>query len=394
MSKRIVVSGLLGTYAFGGVTWDYLQYVLGFRALGHETWYVEDTGAWNYDPVKMEPSEDCSHNVNYLREIMEAFDLGDRWIFRNGANGETHGVEDAALADKLLSEADVFVNVSGAAWLREATASAKHLLYLDGDPMFTQVRLAQNEGNDFADRMRWHHHHFTFGLNVGQPDCKAPACGIDWKPTIQPVALDEWVPMPHLYEDHHAAADAFTTIMNWASYRPVEYEGELYGQKDLEFEKFRSLPNHVDARLVIAMGQGVGSKRPTEALRSDGWEILEPNEHLPDHTSYRQFIRHSKAEWSIAKNGYVAGNTGWFSCRSACYLAAGKPVVVQDTGWTRYLPTGDGVLAFSTTAEAIEAVEEIEKHYEHHEAAARQFAADFCDAPKVCQKLLEDSAID
>lgn len=393
MRKRVVVSGLLGTYAFGGVTWDYLQYVLGFRAIGCDTWYLEDTGAWNYDPVKQEPSADCSRNVEYLRGIMESFDLGDRWIFRNGANGETHGVADPESADRILAEADVFVNVSGAAWLREATAAAKHRLYLDGDPMFTQVKLAQSDGTEVAERMRTYDHHFTFGLNLGHPGCKAPLCGIDWKPTIQPVALDEWLPMPHLFHDHHPAANAFTTVMNWASYRPVEYDGTLYGQKDLEFEKFRELPQRVDARLVIAMGQGVGSKRPTEELAGQGWTILEPHEHLPDHTSYREFIRHSRAEWSIAKHGYVNGRTGWFSCRSACYLAAGKPVVVQDTGWTEHLPSGDGVLAFSTPEEAVAAIEEIERRYEHHEAAARKFAEEFCDAPKVCSRLLQDAGI-
>jgi glycosyltransferase involved in cell wall biosynthesis len=176
--------------------------------------------------------------------------------------------------------------------------------------------------------------------------------------------------------------------MNWASYAPKEFEGEKYGQKDIEFERFLDLPGMTSETFVLAMGQGVGSNRPTAILESKGWNIIEPDEFLPDYRTYRDFLCGSKGEWSIAKNGYVRSQSGWFSCRSACYLAAGKPVVVQDTGWSRHLPSGNGVLAFNTPAEAATALEAISKNYAHHSQAARAFAEQHFDAAKVCDALL------
>jgi hypothetical protein len=180
---RILVSGLVGQYAFGGVTWDYVQYVLGFRALGHDVWYFEDSATWAYDPVKEEPSADCSHNVSYLDRIMREFDLGDRWIYRNEADGKYYGIADERLAEKTIGEADILVNVSGACWLRPVTAGIKTKLFLDGDPMFTHIRLTYGE-REYLDRVRAHEHHFTFGLNVGKPGCKIPTTGLHWRPTV------------------------------------------------------------------------------------------------------------------------------------------------------------------------------------------------------------------
>ena len=168
---RILVSGLVGQYAFGGVTWDYLQYVLGFRALGHEVWYLEDSANWAYDPFKGEPSADCSHNVSYLDRIMREFYMGDRWIYRNEPDGKYHGITDERIAEKTISEADVLANVSGACWLRPVTAGIKTKLFLDGDPMFTHIKLTRGD-REYLDRVRAHEQHFTFGLNVGMPGCK------------------------------------------------------------------------------------------------------------------------------------------------------------------------------------------------------------------------------
>ena len=380
---RILVTGLLGQYAFGGVTWDYLQYVLGFRALGHEVWYLEDTATWAYDPVKQEPSADCTHNVTYLRRIMEEFGLGDRWIYRNEADGRYFGVEDAVQAESIIRSADVLANVSGACWLRDVTASVKHKLFLDGDPMFTHIGLAEGRKKEYVERVRAHTRHFSFGLNLGAPDCRVPTAGITWLPTVQPVSLEHWPVVPG-----GNPGSAWTTVMNWASYKPLEFEGETYGQKDLEFRRFMHLPSLTREPLTIAMGQGIGQKRPTAELEGLGWRILEPAEHLPDHLTYRDFLRRSKGEWSIAKNGYVKSNSGWFSCRSACYLAAGIPVVVQDTGWTRHLPHGEGVLAFTTPEAAASAMAQVSTDYAKHCAAARAYAERHFDGATVCGELL------
>ena len=390
---RIVVTGLLGQYAFGGVTWDYIQYLLGFRDLGHDVWYLEDSGAWPYDPVRQTISEDCTYNVHYLAGMMTEFGFGDRWIYRNGADGKFHGAGEAAARD-LIKNGDLLVNVSSAGWLKDYDFSVKHQMFIDGDPMFAQVNLLDPKHADYAARVKAHDSHFTFGLNVGRPGCLVPDTGIRWKKTVQPIALDHWP-----VQDDDAAAqgskilDRFTTVMNWASYAPIEWQGKPYGQKDLEFEKFKLLPKLTPQHLEMAMGQGVGSKRPTEELRALGWTILEAGDVLPDHRSYHEFLRTSKAEWSVAKHGYVAARTGWFSCRTACYLALGRPAVVQETGWSDYIPAGDGLLAFSTLDEAVDAIADINDHYAEHQAAARALAEQFFEAKKVCNDLLVQAGL-
>lgn len=383
---RTVVTGLIGQFPFGGVVWDYVQYVLGFRALGHDVYYLEDSGSWPYDPVNKTVSEDCSYNVRFLQSVFGEFGIGDRWIYRNAADGSFHGAGEA-VARELLREADLLVNVSTAGWFEDMEVSVKHRMLIDGDPMFTQITLLEEPDSAYSARLREHDSHFTFGLKIGDPDCKVPETGIVWKPTLQPVALDQW---PEAPDGHNGE---FSTIMNWCSYAPKSWQGRIYGQKDLEFEKYIDLPRHTDQPFTLAMGQGLGLKRPDKLLAEMGWKILEPQEVTPDHHSYRSFIRDSKAEWSIAKQAYVSAHTGWFSCRSACYLAAGRPVVVQDTGWSEKLPHGAGLLPFSNTAECVEAIKQVNLDYAAHRKAAREFAHEYLDAQKVCRKLLEDAGI-
>jgi hypothetical protein len=380
---RILVSGLLGHYAFGGVAWDYIQYVLGFRDLGHDVWYYEDTGAWAYHPVLQEPSADCSHNVAYLGRVMDAFGLGDRYIYRNEADGCFHGPKGA---EAVIAEADILVNVSGSCWLRPETARIPRKIFIDTDPMFVQAGLMEDTRT--GGHIRSHDVHFTFGLHVGSSDCHVPDCGLKWRHTVQPISLAHWrggVDSPPA----RLSQGAWTTVMNWSSYHAKEFNGITYGQKGEEFLKFLDLPDATGERFVVAMGQGPGKSRPTGKITSAGWEIVEPDENLPDYRSYHDFLAGSKAEWSIAKNGYVKSRSGWFSCRSACYLALGRPVVVQDTGWSEHLPSGDGALAFTTLEEAADAVREVARNYSHHAKAARSYCESNFEAARVCDGLLE-----
>jgi len=389
---RIVVTGLLGQFAFGGVTWDYLQYLLGFRALGHDVWYLEDSGAWPYDPVRQTYGEDSTHNTAYLGSIMAEFGLGDRWVYRNGATGAFHGAGETAARD-LIKHAELLLNVSSAGWLKDYEWGVKHQMFIDGDPMFAQVSLLDPKNADYFARVRAHDSHFTFGLNVGGAGCLVPDTGIRWKKTVQPIALDQWPAQTDAAAQGSIGLDRFTTVMNWSSYPPVEWQGHTYGQKNLEFEKFKTLPQHTPQRLEMAMGQGIGAVRPDAELRALGWTLLEARDALPDHRSYREFLRTSKAEWSVAKHGYVAARTGWFSCRTACYLALGRPAVVQETGWSDFIPSGDGLLAFSTLEEAADAIADINDHYAEHQAAARALAEQFFEAKKVCHDLLVQAGI-
>ena len=384
---RILVSGLLAQYPFGGVIWDYVQYLIGFHDLGHEVWYLEDSGIWPYHPIEQTYTEDAAHNVAALEKLLAEFGFGDRWIYRNGATGQFHG------ANGLLGEKEARALVSGAANMADYDFGKCHRMYLDGDPMFTHIDLANSSPDDPLSKaalIRAHHSHFTFGLNVGAPDCLVPTGGLDWKKTVQPVSLRHWPVSPT------PPRHGYTTVMNWASYASRTWEGSDYGQKDLEFRRFFDLPEHVPAeRLTLAMGQGPKRQRPTEALQQAGWDILEPDAVVPDHLTYRDFLSASKGEWSVAKNGYVRSRSGWFSCRTACYLAAGRPAVVQETGWSGHLPHGPGagVYPFTTEAGVAAAMEAIGRDYEGHRLAARRMAEEYFDAPKVCADLLGQAGV-
>ena len=379
---RIIVTGLVGQYAFGGVAWDYLQFVEGFRQLGHEVFYLEDTEMWPYDPIKNTVSEDCSYNVKYLGNVMENLGLGDRWIYRNAADGSYHGVSETE-AKKFCASADVFLNVSGCGWLRPEYLRIPKKIFLDSDPMFKQVDLISGK-QDAIDRVRAHDFHFTFAENMNAPECRIPKAGLQWIPTRQPIVLNWWKP-----EHAKPPRDVFTTVMNWVSYGGCEYAGEKWGQKDVEFLKFIELPQKTGQEFEIAMGMGPGMKRPTELLHQKGWSIIEPSEHLPDPWKYHDYLRDSKGEWSVAKEAYVKSRSGWFSCRSACYLALGRPCVLQDTGWSEVYQTGSGLFAFNTIEQAVAGIGSVNSAYAKHSAAARRLAEEKFDARKVLGAMLD-----
>ena len=398
---RIIVTGLVGQYAFGGVAWDYLQFVEGFRQLGHDVFYLEDTEMWPYDPIENTVSDDCSYNVKYLGEVMDRFGLGDRWIYRNAPDGTYHGRAETEVKE-ICATADVFLNVSGCGWLRPEYLRIPKKIFLDSDPMFTQVALVSGK-QDVIDRIRAHNFHFTFAENINARDCRVPAAGFHWIPTRQPIVLDWWQSVEGRAPSRPSEVssgldgarpsklprDVFTTVMNWVSYKGCEYNGETWGQKDVEFMKFIDLPQKTAQKFEIAMGMGPGLKRPTELLQQKGWQIIEPAEHLPDPWKYRDYLRGSKGEWSVAKEGYVKSRSGWFSCRSACYLALGRPCALQDTGWSKVYPTGNGLFAFKTLEEAIAGIDTINADYAKHSAAARALAEREFDARKVLGAMLE-----
>ncbi len=377
---RIVVTGLVGQYAFGGVAWDYLQYVEGFRQLGHDVYYLEDTEMWPYDPIQNTVSANASYNVNYLRGVMEKLGLADRWIYRSAPDASYHGRTEAA-AKEICATADLYLNVSGCGWLRPEYLAIPCKIFLDSDPMFTQVALVSGK-HDVIDRIRAHDKHFTFAENIGAADCRIPTAGFDWISTRQPIVLDWWEPTAE------PPRDVFTTVMNWVSYKNCEYNDETWGQKDVEFLKFVDLPGRTQQQFEIAMGMGPGMKRPTEMLQQKGWQIIEPAEHLPDPWTYREYLRHSKGEWSVAKEGYVKSHSGWFSCRSACYLALGRPCVLQDTDWSHVYPTGRGLFAYQTSDEALAGIEAINADYAAHSRSARQLAEEMFDARRVLADLI------
>lgn len=375
---RVVVTGLIGQYPIGGNAWAYFQWVLGLARLGHDVYYVEDTGQWPYNPVEGGVSEGCDYNVHYIDTIMSAHGMGDRWAYRFPWGPQWFGLEDSR-RDEVVRSADLLVNVSGTLERPDEYRGAGTLAYVDTDPVFTQVKLARGQA-DFRKVVDAHDVHFTFGE---VPSDRVPDTGHEWLPTRQPVVLDEWTPV----EGHR---DVFTTVMNWTSYNTVSFEGTTYGQKDEEFMRFIDLPRlAAPARFEIAVNSGKTKRTPYELLAHKGWSLVDPAEACPDLATYRDFIRTSKAEWTVAKNGYVTGASGWFSERSAVYLASGRPVVTQDTGFGEVLPTGKGLLAFTTLEEAVDAVRQVEADHDGHCRAARSIAEDCFDSDKVLASFVE-----
>ena len=377
---RVIVTGLIAQYPLGGVTWDYLQYVLGLSQLGHDVYYLEDTGLWPFNPQEGGVAKDCSFNVDYLASVMDRFGLQDKWLYRFPWQNQWYGLSEQKRKE-LIKTADLLINVSGTLANPEEYRSAKRLVYIDSDPVFTQVKLARGQV-DFQRMVDIHDVQFSFGECLSD---KVPETGHVWRPTRQPVVLAEW----HPSVEHR---NVFTTVMNWTSYKPVTFGGRTYGQKDVEFERFMELPGRVPGtELEIAINAGKTRRTPRDRLKRSGWSVVDPDRVCPDTESYRDYIESSKAEWSAAKNGYVVGQAGWFSCRSACYLAAGRPVVAQDTGYGCVLPVGEGLLAFNTLEEALEAIQDVEQHYDRHAEAARAIADSYFDSDKILTRLVDEA---
>jgi hypothetical protein len=380
---RILVTGLIAQYPLGGVTWDYLQYVLGLAQMGHDVYYLEDTGQWPYNPREGGVAKDCLFNVEYLAALMERFGLQDRWMYRFPWQDQWFGVSDGR-REALLRSADLLINVSGTLADPAEYRQVRRMAYIDSDPVFTQVKLARGQV-DFRRMVDLHDVRFSFG------EClpgAAPDTGHVWLPTRQPIVLSEWDPA-------RGYRDVYTTVMNWTSYKPVSFNGRSYGQKDIEFERFMELPRRLpEVSFEIAVNAGKTRRTPRQRLARSGWQVVDPDRVCPDPQSYRDYVQGSKAEWSTAKNGYVVGRAGWFSCRSACYLAAGRPVIVQDTGFGCALPVGEGIVAFASPDEAIAAVRDVEANYARHAQAARDIAETCFDARKVLARLVDASMRD
>ena len=380
-SLRIIVTGLIAQYPLGGMTWHYLQYVLGLARLGHDVYYLEDTGAGPYNPKDGGVVKDCAFNVGYLAGVMTRFGLADKWAYHFSVHPQWIGLSDEKRA-AVIQSADLLINVSGMLGRPEDYRQVRRLVYVDTDPVFNQVKLAQGRV-EFRKLIDAHDVHFSFGERFSEAP---PATEYFWRPTRQPIMLSEWRPLT-------PRRDVFTTIMNWkASKNPLVYGGQTYGQKDVEFTRFLDLPSRV-APTVLEIAVNAGKRRlaPLGLLTSNGWRLVDPEKVCLDLDSYRRYIESSLAEWSVAKNGYVQGRSGWFSERSACYLAAGRPVIVQDTGFSTIFPVGEGIVPFTTIDEAVAAINEVKGNYARHAMAARAIAEEYFDSDKVLTRLIEEA---
>jgi len=387
---RIIVTGLAGLYPVGGVAWDYLQYPIGFARLGHDVVYHEDSWSWPYNPVEKTYSSDAAYTVKYIGDFFERYapELSRRWHYLH-LHETSHGMTREAF-DEAARTADVFLNVSGACMIPENLSPRCVKVFLDTDPGYNQImlseRLSWSENVErWCETVAAHDQHFTYAENIYGPDCTVPKAGYDWKTTRMPIALDLWGPST----PHAPPADApWSTIMTWNAFKgKLIYKGVEYASKGAEFERLMGLPTRVSVPLKVAVG---GVNAPLDQLARNGWNVVDGPEATITPERYKDFILASRGEVSPAKHVYVAMRTGCFSCRSACYLAAGRPVAVQDTGFTSVIPSGEGIVAFNSIEEASAAISEIEAHYARHAAAALSMARECFDSGRVLAKLIQD----
>lgn len=379
---RIAFGSYMFRYPLGGMLSWALQYLLGLKDLGHEVYFVEKYGYANscYDPMKGVMSDDCSYGLKVVGELMARFGLDGKWCFVE--NGERYHGMSRREVEEVFRTADVFFDMgTHGSWAQEADASALRVL-IDGEPGFTQIKMANKLAAGLP--LAQYDFYYTNGKNIGINGNPTPLAGIRWGHVFHPVKAEVFS------QKKPVTGAAFSTIMNWRSHDPIEYQGKIYGQKDAEFLKFLDLPRRVSVPMEVALS---GKDAPLETLREYGWSVNNGQKVTQTFDSFRDYLTASKGEFSICKNVFVANRTGWFSDKSGAYLASGRPVVLQDTGFSKHLPCGQGLFAVNTAEEAAEAIQEIESNYERHSKAARAIACEYLDATKVMKQLLDELGI-
>lgn len=396
MSKRLtlVVLGIMGRTPFAGVAWQGLNYLEGFRRLGCDVYYVEDTGEWSYDAEQNTMTDDCRYTVNYIAKLMAWCKLPDRWAYRSCSDGGTFGLSESQVS-RLFERSDVLINLTGATVLRDEHLRVPVRIYLETDPVLPQIEI--EKGHKFTiDLLSAHTHHFTFGENLGAAECKIPLSNFDYRPTRQPIVLDWWKCPAYQFSNggrRSSSVNRFTTISSWQqSGKDIEWKGETYlWSKHIEFLKFIDLPRRTEQPLEIALAsQDTGV---IQLLTSHGWRVIDAIALSKDIFPYRDYILASSGEFTVAKDQYVRLCSGWFSDRSACYLAAGKPVITQDTGFGKILPVGRGLFAFQTMDQILDAIDQINADYDANARDARMIAEEYFAAEGVLADLLKNAGL-
>ncbi|HMB93644.1 MAG TPA: hypothetical protein VKP65_22525 [Rhodothermales bacterium] len=377
----VIVSGALANKPRnGGEAWVRLGWVRGLKQLGLRVYLIEQISRETCvdDNGKVVPFEECI-NLAFFNQVTSAFDLSDTAALIYEGGEQVYGMTKGALAN-LAKEADLLVNISGHLTLDFLLQSISRTAYIDIDPGFTQFWHHSGEAC-----LREHDYYFTIGENIGTSACTIPTDGIRWRPTRQPVVLADWpmvAPQPF---------SRFTTVANWRGpYGTVVYGGQTFGLKVHEFRKFIELPQRAGAHFEIALNIHPADHKDRAALQQRGWHLTDPQEVAADPLAFRRYVQGSGAEFSVAQGIYVDTNSGWFSDRSVRYLASGKPVLVQDTGFSRQYPTGTGLVGFLTVEEAAAGVQSIMQDYAMHSQAARALAETYFDSDQVLGQLLNE----
>ena len=379
-SLRIVVCGYVVRGPVAGLSWHHLQYVRGLADLGHDVWFYEDSGdyAQCYDPSRDVCDANSSYGLAYAQRVFERVGMGERWGYHDQVNGGIWRGPQGEHLREICRSADLMINVSGINPLRPWLRDIPVRVLVDTDPVFTQVDILNDaERRAFAEG---HNAFFTFAENFGRPGCSVPDDGLHWLPTRQPVVSELWLPSPGPSDGH------WSTVMVWDSYKERHWQGQTWGMKSREMVNFLDMPARSGEPFELVLG---GPTAPKELLIENGWVLRDPMAITCDPWTYQDYLRNSKAEFSVAKHGYVASASGWFSERSASYMALGRPVVVQDCGLADHLPCGEGLLVFNTPDQALAAIQTVTADYARHSAAALEIVRNYFDSKRVLTPLID-----
>jgi hypothetical protein len=375
---RVICFGIYFWYPLAGVTYQMLHYLLGLRALGFDVWYVEDTWRDVYDPWANDYVADYSNVVKHLGPVLDRFGFQGRWCARD-KEGQCFGMTEAQLFD-LYKNVDASLNLCGGHEVRDEHMAIPARVYVESDPFALQVRCVKGQDGtrEFLDQ---HTHLFTFGENIGQPDCLIPATGHTWMPTRQPVHMDLW-------RTTRPGGDTYNTITTWHNNGdPVEWQGDHYWwTKDREFVKFIDLPlRRPGAKFELASGVQADVR---DMLLRNGWKNIDSMDLSLSAEAYRDYIHGSRGEFTVARDQYTRPKTGWFSDRSVAYLASGRPVITGETGFSKTVPSGRGLFGFQTMDDVLAAVDAIESDYAGHCRAAGEIADAYFCSKKVLASLM------
>lgn len=400
-SRNLVVLGSMASNPYAGMAWMHAQFVIGLMRLGHEVTYMETTSSWPYDPLRQYKVCDSEYAVPYLDRVAREFGMSENWAYRRSYSDGVWLGPRADRADDLLLQADAVLNIAGSIFPGPGQPEfGDNLVFIETDPVYPEMAFLNGEPQ-WLDGITSHRASITYGENIGTTHSPVPPLPNQIGHTRQPILVDHWHP-------DTSTGQRYTTVANWKQDgREVEFGGERYlWSKDVEFLRFIDVPRRALVPIELAtnlappesMVYGEGEPVKTRGVTDDArqrmldnqWLLTAAESFTLDPWSYRQYIQQSRAEFGVARDLNVRLNSGWFSERSACYLAAGKPVITQDTGFGTVLPTGDGLFAFRTSAEALAAIEAVESDYAHHSRAARAIADEYFRAETVLTHLLDD----
>ena len=379
---KILLLHFVGQMPMGGIAWQAVNYLAGLEKLGYETWYVEDHGANPYDPRISSLVMDCGYNLAYLRRVMERYGLRGRWAYWDAINDSYHGLSREQVRS-LYADADALINLCGATQLREEHLRCPVRIMVDTDPVYEQIKYAKADpaARAYVDA---HTHFFTYGANLGTPACDIPLSGVAWRRTRPPVDLELW-------PASEGAPPCYTTIATWENKgKNIDFDGATYlWSKHVNFLRFLDLPRE-RPQSCFRMAMLPPDDEVRDQVETAGWGLVDPRPVSASMEAYQDFIAGSRGEFTVAKDIYVRPNSGWFSDRAVCYLAAGRPVVTMRTGFTEYCPADRGLFDYATREEALAGIDAIESDYGHHSRAAREIAdAHFAAGPVIAELLAE-----